>query len=129
MNDLALIWAFLLAFAVYAYVVLDGFDLGVGILAPFGHSEDEQDLMVSTIAPVWDGNETWLVFGGGGLMAAFPLAYSILLPAFYAPLFAMLLALIFRGVAFEFRHRNPVMYAPGRAPSSAAPMSRPFARD
>jgi cytochrome bd ubiquinol oxidase subunit II len=107
MLDLSLIFALLLAFAVYAYVALDGLDLGVGMLAPFARSEDEQDIMISSIAPVWDGNETWLVFGGGGLMAAFPLAYSILLPAFYAPLLVMLLALIFRGVAFEFRHRNP----------------------
>ena len=87
-------------------MVLDGFDLGIGILAPFARSDEEEETMISAIAPVWDGNETWLVLGGGGLMAAFPLAYSILLPALYAPLIAMLLALIFRGVAFEFRHRH-----------------------
>ena len=106
MTDLAIIWSAILAFAIYAYVVLDGFDLGIGILAPFARSDDEEETMISAIAPVWDGNETWLVLGGGGLMAAFPLAYSILLPALYAPLIAMLLALIFRGVAFEFRHRH-----------------------
>ena len=106
MTDLALIWAAFLAFAVFAYVVLDGFDLGIGMLAPFARSDAEEETMISSIAPVWDGNETWLVLGGGGLMAAFPLAYAVLLPALYAPLIAMLLALIFRGVAFEFRHRH-----------------------
>ena len=106
MTDLAIIWAAILAFAIYAYVVLDGFDLGIGILVPFARSEKDEETMISAIAPVWDGNETWLVLGGGGLMAAFPLAYSILLPALYAPIIAMLLALIFRGVAFEFRHRH-----------------------
>ncbi|HEX2257770.1 MAG TPA: cytochrome d ubiquinol oxidase subunit II [Afifellaceae bacterium] len=106
MSDLAIIWGAILAFAVYAYVVLDGFDLGIGILAPSARSDAEEETMINAIAPVWDGNETWLVLGGGGLLAAFPLAYAILLPALYAPLIAMLLALIFRGVAFEFRHRN-----------------------
>jgi cytochrome d ubiquinol oxidase subunit II len=106
MSNLVAIWSVILAFAVYAYVVLDGFDLGIGILAPFARTEDEEETMISAIAPVWDGNETWLVLGGGGLLAAFPLAYSILLPALYAPLIAMLLALIFRGVAFEFRYRH-----------------------
>jgi len=106
MSDLAIIWAAILAFAIYAYVVLDGFDLGIGILVPFALSEKEEETMIAAIAPVWDGNETWLVLGGGGLLAAFPLAYSILLPALYAPLITMLLALIFRGVAFEFRHRH-----------------------
>jgi len=107
MLDLAIVWAAILAFGVFAYVVLDGFDLGIGILTPFAQSDEEEEMMIGAIAPVWDGNETWLVLGGGGLMAAFPLAYSILLPALYAPLIAMLLALVFRGVAFEFRHRNP----------------------
>jgi cytochrome d ubiquinol oxidase subunit II len=106
MSDLAVVWSGILAFAVFAYVVLDGFDLGIGILTPFAQSEEDEETMIGAIAPVWDGNETWLVLGGGGLMAAFPLAYAILLPALYAPLIAMLLALIFRGVAFEFRHRN-----------------------
>jgi cytochrome d ubiquinol oxidase subunit II len=105
-TDLAIIWAGILAFAVFAYVVLDGFDLGIGMLAPFSRSDEEEETMITAIAPVWDGNETWLVLGGGGLLAAFPLAYSVLMPALYAPIIAMLLALIFRGVAFEFRHRN-----------------------
>ena len=106
-SDLALVWSVILAFAVYAYVVLDGFDLGIGILSPLARTSEEEDTMIDAIAPVWDGNETWLVLGGGGLFAAFPLAYAILMPALYAPVIAMLLALIFRGVAFEFRHRAP----------------------
>src|SRR3989337_2761586 len=105
--DLAIVGAVILAFAIYAYVVLDGFDLGIGILAPLARSDDEEETMIDTIAPGWDGNETWLVLGGGGLFAAFPLAYAVLMPALYAPLIAMLLALIFRGVAFEFRWRDP----------------------
>jgi cytochrome d ubiquinol oxidase subunit II len=105
--DLATISAFVIAFAVFAYVVLDGFDLGIGILFPFLRPGPERDTAMNSVAPVWNGNETWLVLGGGGLMAAFPLAYAIILPALYAPLIAMLLALIFRGVAFEFRWRDP----------------------
>jgi cytochrome d ubiquinol oxidase subunit II len=106
MSDaLPLIWAVLIAVAVFAYVVLDGFDLGVGILFPAVQGHDERDVMVNSVAPVWDGNETWLVLGGGGLFAVFPLAYAILLPALYMPLTIMLLALIFRGVAFEMRFR------------------------
>ena len=104
--DLPLIWAFLICTAIYFYVVLDGFDLGIGILYPFAKSRDERDAMMNTVAPVWDGNETWLILGGGGLFAVFPLAYSVLLTAFYMPLIIMLLALIFRGVAFEFRYRT-----------------------
>jgi cytochrome d ubiquinol oxidase subunit II len=104
--DLATVWAFIIAFAVFAYVVMDGFDLGVGILFP-RLKGDERAVAMNSIAPVWDGNETWLVLGGGGLMAVFPLAYSIIMPALYAPIIAMLLALIFRGVAFEFRWRDP----------------------
>src|SRR5258705_2172134 len=104
--DLALIWAGLIAFAVLAYVIFDGFDLGLGILfALFPKEEDRRNVM-NSIAPVWDGNETWLVLGGGGLLAVFPLAYAIIMPALYAPIIAMLLALIFRGVAFEFRWRS-----------------------
>ncbi|EAR49768.1 putative cytochrome bd-quinol oxidase subunit II [Oceanicola granulosus HTCC2516] len=104
--DLTLTWALLLAFAVYVYVVLDGFDLGLGILYPLFPKKRDRDLMMNTVAPVWDGNETWLVLGGGGLFAAFPLAYAIILPALYPPIIAMLLSLIFRGVAFEFRWRT-----------------------
>jgi cytochrome bd ubiquinol oxidase subunit II len=105
--DLVLAWAGLLAFAVFAYVVMDGFDLGIGILFPWLKPGAQRDTAINSVAPVWDGNETWLVLGGGGLMAAFPLAYAIVMPAVYAPLIAMLLALVFRGVAFEFRWRDP----------------------
>ena len=105
--DLAVVWACLIAFAVAAYVVMDGFDLGIGILFPRFRVGKERDTAMNAIAPVWDGNETWLVLGGGGLMAAFPLAYAVVLPALYAPLIAMLLGLVFRGVAFEFRWRDP----------------------
>ena len=105
--DLTIIWAFIIAFAVAMYVVMDGFDLGIGILFPFFRVGKERDQAMNAVAPVWDGNETWLVLGGGGLMAAFPLAYAIVLPALYAPIIAMLLGLIFRGVAFEFRWRDP----------------------
>lgn len=105
--DLAVLWAFILAFAVFAYVVLDGFDLGIGILFPMLERGSQRDQAMNSVAPVWDGNETWLVMGGGGLLAAFPLAYAIIMPAVYAPIIAMLLALIFRGVAFEFRWRDP----------------------
>jgi cytochrome d ubiquinol oxidase subunit II len=104
--DLTIVWAFVIAFAVAAYVVMDGFDLGIGILFPFFPVGKERDQAMNAIAPVWDGNETWLVMGGGGLLAAFPLAYAIVLPALYAPLIAMLLGLVFRGVAFEFRWRD-----------------------
>jgi cytochrome d ubiquinol oxidase subunit II len=105
--DLTIVWAFIIAFAVAAYVVMDGFDLGIGLLFPFFPVGKERDQAMNAIAPVWDGNETWLVLGGGGLLAAFPLAYAIVLPALYAPLIAMLLGLVFRGVAFEFRWRDP----------------------
>lgn len=101
---LPVIWALLLAVAIAMYVVLDGFDLGIGILFPFAKSDVEKDQMMSSVAPFWDGNETWLVLGGGGLLVAFPLAYSIVMPALYLPVIFMLLALVFRGVAFEFRH-------------------------
>lgn len=104
---LATVWAFVIAFAVFAYVVLDGFDLGIGILFPAFAVGAERDQSMNAIAPVWDGNETWLVLGGGGLMAAFPLAYAVVLPALYPPIIAMLLGLVFRGVAFEFRWRDP----------------------
>jgi len=102
--ELSMIWAVLIAVAVFLYVALDGFDLGVGILFPFAKDARERDQMQGAIAPVWDGNETWLVLGGGGLFAAFPKAYAALMPALYLPIFLMLMALIFRGVAFEFRH-------------------------
>jgi cytochrome d ubiquinol oxidase subunit II len=103
--DLTLIWAFIIGFGVIMYVLMDGFDLGVGILFPFAPSEHDRDTMMNSVAPVWDGNETWLVLGGTGLLAAFPLVYSILLPALYIGVFLMLAGLIFRGVAFEFRFK------------------------
>lgn len=104
--DLPLIWAGLIALSILIYIILDGFDLGVGLLFPFEPGESERDLMMNSVAPVWDGNETWLIMGGGGLFAVFPLAYATALPALYAPLLAMLLALVFRGVAFEYRWRT-----------------------
>lgn len=105
--DLATVWAFIIAFAVLMYVVMDGFDLGIGILFPAFAPGEERDQAMNAIAPVWDGNETWLVLGGGGLFAAFPLAYAIILPATYPLVIAMMLGLVFRGVAFEFRWRDP----------------------
>lgn len=104
--DLPFIWAGIIAFSVLVYVVLDGFDLGIGILFPFLKDEGERDLAMNSVAPVWDGNETWLVLGGGGLFAVFPLAYATVLPALYVPITVMLLALVFRGVAFEYRWRT-----------------------
>ncbi|HET6307851.1 MAG TPA: cytochrome d ubiquinol oxidase subunit II [Rhodopila sp.] len=103
--DLPLIWILILAVGLMMYVVMDGFDLGIGILFPFVADRHHRDIMVNTVAPVWDGNETWLVLGGAGLLAAFPLAYSVLLSALYIPLVLMLVGLILRGVAFEFRFK------------------------
>ncbi len=97
------IWAIVLAAAVGLYVILDGFDLGIGILFPFARKLEHRNAMISSIAPFWDGNETWLVLGGGGLLVAFPAAYAVIMPAMYLPVIVMLLALIFRGVSFEFR--------------------------
>src|ERR1700704_1587997 len=101
--DLVPLWTVILAFGVFMYVLLDGFDLGVGILFPFAPDDASRDLMMASVAPIWDGNETWLVLGGLALFAAFPLGYAIIVPALYFPILAMLLGLIFRGVAFEFR--------------------------
>lgn len=103
--DLPLLWALIIGFGLMMYVVMDGFDLGIGILFPFVPFRQHRDVMVNTIAPVWDGNETWLAFGGAALMAAFPLAYSVILSALYLPLMLMLAGLIWRGVAFEFRFK------------------------
>jgi cytochrome d ubiquinol oxidase subunit II len=100
---LPLIWAAIIGVAVAFYVILDGFDLGIGILFPFARDDTERDRMLGAIAPFWDGNETWLVLGGGGLLVAFPRAYAVIMPAFYLPIIMMLLALVFRGVTFEFR--------------------------
>ena len=102
-TSLPVLWAMLLGAAVALYVILDGFDLGIGILFPFAKSDEDRDLMINSIAPFWDGNETWLVLGGGGLLVAFPRAYAVIMPALYLPVIVMLLGLIFRGVAFEFR--------------------------
>ncbi|AWJ87446.1 cytochrome d ubiquinol oxidase subunit II (plasmid) [Azospirillum sp. TSH58] len=102
---LTLAWVAIVGFAVFMYVLMDGFDLGIGILYPFAPSEEARDVMMNSVAPVWDFNETWLILGGAGLFAAFPIAYAIVLPAMYLPLLLMLIALIFRGVAFEFRFK------------------------
>jgi cytochrome bd ubiquinol oxidase subunit II len=104
--DLPLIWILIIAFGLMMYVVMDGFDLGIGILFPFVRDRGDRDTMINTVAPVWDGNETWLVLGGAALLAAFPLAYSVLLSALYLPLVLMLAGLIWRGVAFEFRFKS-----------------------
>jgi cytochrome d ubiquinol oxidase subunit II len=102
---LPVVWFFIIGFAVIMYVLLDGFVLGIGILTPFADDEHQRDHMMTTAAPIWDGNETWLVLGGAGLMAAFPRAYAIVLSTLYLPVLLMLIALIFRGVAFEFRFK------------------------
>lgn len=104
--DLPFIWAGIIAFAVLVYVILDGFDLGIGILFPFMRAKHDRDVMMNSVAPVWDGNETWLVLGGGGLFAVFPLAYAVVMPALYMPIILMLLALVFRGVSFEYRWKT-----------------------
>ena len=103
--DLPLIWAVIIIFGIMMYVVMDGFDLGIGILFPFMKESHDRDVMMNTVAPVWDGNETWLVLGGAALFGAFPLAYAVVLSALYMPLILMLMGLIFRGVAFEFRFK------------------------
>jgi cytochrome bd ubiquinol oxidase subunit II len=105
-SELAFVWAGLIAFAVLTYIILDGFDLGVGILFAIMPKKRDRDVMMNSVAPVWDGNETWLVLGGGGLFAVFPLAYAVVLPALYMPIILMLLALVFRGVSFEYRWRT-----------------------
>ena len=105
-SSLALFWAAVIVVAILVYVILDGFDLGVGILFGVAENEARRDHMLATIAPFWDGNETWLVVIGASLFAAFPLVYSVFLPAFYIPVLLMLFGLIFRGVAFEFRYRG-----------------------
>src|ERR1700732_221937 len=122
-SYLPVIWAAIIGLAVAMYVILDGFDLGIGILFPFAETDRERDQMMSSVAPFWDGNETWLVLGGAGMMVAFPLAYSIILPALYLPVIVMLLALVFRGVTFEFRaiaQRKPLWNAVFAAGSTLA---------
>ena len=102
---LPLVWAGIIALAVVMYVVMDGFDLGIGILFKAAHNENWRDRMMLSVAPIWDGNETWLILGGGGLFAVFHLAYVVIMPALYVPILLMLIALAFRGVAFEFRFK------------------------
>lgn len=104
--DLAIIWAGIIGFGVIMYVIMDGFDLGLGILFPFAPDDESRDVMMNSVAPVWDGNETWLVLGGAGLLGAFPLVYSVFLPALYIGVFLMLAGLIFRGISFEFRFKS-----------------------
>lgn len=119
--DLPLIWAVIIAFGVMMYVVMDGFDLGIGILFPFVRDDGERDVMMNTVAPVWDGNETWLVLGGAALFGAFPLAYAVVLDALYLPLILMLLGLIFRGWLSSSASRpRPPSAICGIRPSSAA---------
>jgi len=110
--DLPLLWALIIGFGLMMYVIMDGFDLGIGILSPFIARREDRDLMVNTVAPVWDGNETWLVLGGAAMLAAFPLAYSVLLTALYLPIITMLAGLIWRGVAFEFRFKADDAHKP-----------------
>ncbi|HYG87767.1 MAG TPA: cytochrome d ubiquinol oxidase subunit II [Azospirillum sp.] len=108
--DLPLIWSAIIALGVFMYVLLDGFDLGVGILFPLVRDKRDRDTMMNSVATIWDGNETWLILGGAALLGAFPLAYSTLLPAFYLPIMLMLFGLIFRGVAFEFRFKSTLRW-------------------
>jgi cytochrome d ubiquinol oxidase subunit II len=103
--DLTMAWAGIIVLAVVMYVLLDGFDLGVGILFPYAPADPDRDIMMTSVAPIWDANETWLVLGGAALFGAFPLAYSVILSGTYLPLLIMLIALILRGVAFEFRSK------------------------
>ena len=126
--QLPLIWAGIIGVAVAFYVVLDGFDLGIGMLFPFAKDDAERDRMLAAIAPFWDGNETWLVLGGGGLLVAFPRAYAIVMPAFYLPIIVILLALVFRGVTFEFRPRSRSASRCGTRPLLPARRSPAFAR-
>ncbi len=110
--DLPLLWAIIIGFGLMMYVIMDGFDLGIGILFPFVRDEEDRDTMINSVAPVWDGNETWLVLGGAALMAAFPMAYAVILSALYLPLMLMLAGLIWRGVAFEFRFKADESHKP-----------------
>ncbi|WP_034913213.1 MULTISPECIES: cytochrome d ubiquinol oxidase subunit II [Erwinia] len=110
--DLPIIWFTIIVFSTLMYIVMDGFDLGIGILFPFNKDATERDMMVNTVAPVWDGNETWLVLGGAGLYGAFPLAYAVIIDALSVPLTVMLIGLIFRGVAFEFRFKATEEHRP-----------------
>ena len=110
--DLSIIWFVIIVFATLMYIVMDGFDLGIGILFPSTQNADDRDVMVNSVAPVWDGNETWLVLGGAALFGAFPLAYAVIIDALTIPLTLMLIGLIFRGVAFEFRFKATPAHRP-----------------
>ena len=110
--DLSIIWFVIIVFATLMYIVMDGFDLGIGILFPTTQDADDRDVMVNSVAPVWDGNETWLVLGGAALFGAFPLAYAVIIDALTIPLTLMLIGLIFRGVAFEFRFKATPAHRP-----------------
>lgn len=110
--DLPLVWAIIIGFGLMMYVIMDGFDLGIGILFPFIPDRSDRDIMINSVAPVWDGNETWLVLGGAALLAAFPVAYAVVLSALYLPLMLMLVGLIWRGVAFEFRFKAHESHKP-----------------
>jgi cytochrome d ubiquinol oxidase subunit II len=125
---LPVVWAVLIAMAVVMYVILDGFDLGIGILFPFARNSTDRDTMIDSIAPFWDGNETWLVLGGGGLWVAFPAAYAAIMPANYLPVIIMLLALIFRGVSFEFRSVSKPRHAAWTVAFSAGSIVAAFAQ-
>ncbi len=126
--DLPIVWAGIIAFGIFMYVVMDGFDLGIGILFPFVPEEEKRDVMMNTVAPIWDGNETWLVLGGAGLFAAFPLAYSVVLTALYMPLIIMLIALIFAAWPSSSASRPSVPGTCGIWPSSPARWWPPSAR-
>jgi cytochrome d ubiquinol oxidase subunit II len=127
--DISVIWFAIIVFATLMYIIMDGFDLGIGLLFNFVGDARERDVMVNSVAPVWDGNETWLVLGGAGLFGAFPLAYAVIIDALTIPLTAMLIGLIFRGVAFEFRFKATLHTASsGTTPLLAAPCSPPSAR-
>jgi cytochrome d ubiquinol oxidase subunit II len=123
--DLSLIWFVIIVFATLMYIVMDGFDLGIGILFPAVRNPEDRDVMVNTVAPVWDGNETWLVLGGAALFGAFPLAYAVIIDALTIPLTLMLIGLIFRGVAFEFRFKATPAHRPFWDKASTGPL--PFA--
>jgi len=127
--DFVPLWTIILGLGVFLYVLLDGFDLGVGILYGFAPDLPSRNLVMNSVAPIWDGNETWLVLGGVGLLAAFPLAFAIILPAVYFPVLVMLLALVFRGVAFEFRYRTPSIEPSGIMLSAMALPSPPLPKE
>ena len=126
--DFVPIWTLILGMAVFFYVLLDGFDLGVGMLYGLAPDTASRNIIMNSIAPIWDGNETWLVLGGLGLLAAFPLAFAIIIPAVYFPILVMLLALVFRGVAFEFRFRDAEHKTFWDHAFSTARASRPLRR-